>query len=94
MTQPSARSRDVLGENGMIYMPDQKLTLEAQPFLERLFAPVIRPAMIYRHNWNVRDVVMWDNYQPQNIAIGDDALPLRRLMRQRAVINTAALVPV
>lgn len=86
--------KGVLEENGMIYMRDQKLTLEAQPFREKLFAHIIRPAMIFRHNWHVRDVGMWDNYQPQNMAIGDYALPLGRLMHRTAVINAVALAPV
>jgi taurine dioxygenase len=64
---------------------------EAQPFLEKLFAHIIRPATIYRHSWRVGDVVMWDNYQTQHMAIGDYALPLRRLMHRTAVKGTAAL---
>ena len=64
---------------------------EAQPFLEKLFAHIIRPATIYRHNWRAGDVVMWDNYQTQHMAIGDYALPLRRLMHRTAVKGTATL---
>lgn len=60
----------------------------------KLFAHIIRPAIIYRHNWRVRDLVIWDNYQPQHMAMGGHALPLRRLMHRTAAINTAALGPV
>lgn len=45
------------------------------------FAHIFRPAMIYRHNWRVRDLVIWDSYRPENMAIGNYALPLRRLIR-------------
>lgn len=64
---------------------------EAQPNLQKLYAHITRPENIYRHNWRAGDLVMWDNYQTQHMAIGDYALPLRRLMHRTAVAGVAAL---
>jgi taurine dioxygenase len=61
---------------------------EAQPLLERIYAHVTRPETVYRHKWQVGDVLMWDNCLTQHKAIGDYALPLRRLMYRTAVEGT------
>jgi taurine dioxygenase len=57
----------------------------ARPILEELYAHITRPESVYRHKWQKGDVVMWDNYQTQHMAIGDYALPQRRLMHRTAI---------
>jgi taurine dioxygenase len=60
----------------------------AAPVLQRLYAHITRPEFVYRHRWQVGDVIMWDNYQTQHKAIGDYALPQRRLMYRTAIDGT------
>ncbi len=62
--------------------------VEAAPILQRLYAHITRPEFVYRHRWQVGDVLMWDNYQTQHKAIGDYALPQRRLMYRTAIDGT------
>ena len=44
---------------------------------------------IYRHRWAEGDLLMWDNCSAQHFAIGDYALPLRRLMYRVSVAGEA-----
>ena len=53
---------------------------DALPLIDELASTVIRDDFIYRHRWQVGDVIMWDNCAVQHLAIHDYALPLRRMM--------------
>ena len=44
---------------------------ESQPLLEYLFEHSIQPAFVYRHRWQVNDVVFWDNRCTIHHAIRD-----------------------
>ena len=55
---------------------------EGQALLEELCAACTRPELVYRHNWRVGDVVLWDNLPTQHIAICDYALPQRRYLHR------------
>jgi taurine dioxygenase len=57
-------------------MPDE----EAKPLLAELCRHCTRDGEIYKHQWQVGDVLVWDNCASQHIAIGDYALPQRRLL--------------
>ncbi|MGE3540716.1 MAG: TauD/TfdA dioxygenase family protein [Candidatus Tectimicrobiota bacterium] len=67
---------------GIVGMPAE----EALPLIEELSEFVIRPAFMYRHQWQVGDVLMWDNCCAQHKAIKNYALPQRRLMH-RVTVN-------
>ena len=43
---------------------------------------IVKPAFIYRHQWRVGDLLMWDNCTAQHRAIQDYDLPQRRLMHR------------
>jgi taurine dioxygenase len=58
---------------------------EAQPLLKSLSEHVTRPRYVYRHEWQVGDLIMWDNCSTQHRAITDYALPQRRLMHRTAI---------
>jgi taurine dioxygenase len=45
--------------------------------------------MVYSHRWQVGDLLLWDNCASQHLAIGDYALPQRRLMHRTTVGGTA-----
>jgi taurine dioxygenase len=62
-------------------------TDEALGLIEELDAHCIRPEFLYRHSWQVGDLLMWDNATSMHIAICDYALPERRLMHRTTVIG-------
>jgi taurine dioxygenase len=70
---------------GIEGMPDA----ESEPLLDELYAHCIQPQFVYRHNWRVGDLVMWDNCAAQHLATIDYELPLRRLMHRTTLAGTA-----
>ena len=69
---------------GIIGMPEE----EALPLIQELSDFVLRPAFLYRHQWQVGDLLMWDNCCAQHRAIKDYTLPQRRLMYRVTVNGT------
>ncbi|ETW94503.1 MAG: hypothetical protein ETSY1_34555 [Candidatus Entotheonella factor] len=69
---------------GIAGMPDD----EALPLLQTLAERIVRPEFQYRHQWQVGDLVMWDNCLVQHLAIRDYALPQRRLMHRTTIAGT------
>ena len=62
-------------------MPDD----EAKPLIERLIAEVTRPESVYRHRWQVGDLMIWDNRCVLHRGCGYDANRYRRRMHQTRV---------
>jgi taurine dioxygenase len=58
---------------------------ESRELLYLLFAQVIKPQYVYRHQWRVGDLLMWDNCSVQHLASFDYALPLRRRLERTTV---------
>jgi len=69
---------------GIENMPDD----EAIDLIAELDAHCVRPEFLYRHKWQVGDLLMWDNTSSMHLAICDYALPERRLMHRTTVIGT------
>ena len=55
---------------------------EAEALIAALADHIVKPAFIYRHQWRVGDVLMWDNCTAQHRAIQDYDMPQRRLMHR------------
>jgi taurine dioxygenase len=55
---------------------------EAEALVCALADHIIKPAFIYRHQWRVGDLLMWDNCTVQHRAVQDYDLPQRRLMHR------------
>jgi taurine dioxygenase len=72
---------------GIVGMPDA----EALPLIQELSHFVTRPEFLYRHQWRVGDLLMWDNCCAQHLAVKDYDLPQRRLMH-RVTVNGSVLV--
>ena len=70
--------------NGEAMPEDEALNLIAE-----LDAHCVKPEFLYRHHWQVGDLVMWDNASAMHLAICDYALPERRLMHRTTVIGGA-----
>lgn len=60
---------------------------EALDLIAELDAHIVRPEFLYRHQWRVGDLLMWDNAASMHLAICDYALPERRLMHRTTVIG-------
>jgi taurine dioxygenase len=56
--------------------------------LDELRACCIRESHVYRHKWQVGDLIMWDNCSSQHQAISDYELPQRRLMHRTTITGT------
>ena len=61
---------------------------EAVELITELDAHCVRPEFLYRHKWQVGDLLIWDNATSMHLAICDYALPQRRLMHRTTVIGT------
>lgn len=61
---------------------------ESDALINELLAHMIRPEFVYRHRWQVGDVVIWDNCSSIHQAVGDYALPQRRRMHRTTVAGT------
>ncbi|CAN5478326.1 TauD/TfdA family dioxygenase [soil metagenome] len=53
---------------------------ESQQKLASLYAHATEDRFVYRHRWQVGDVLMWDNYSTQHRAVGDYGPDQHRLM--------------
>jgi taurine dioxygenase len=63
---------------------------ESAQVLQELCAHITKPEFVYRHQWKVGDLLMWDNCSTQHCAISDYALPERRRM-ERTTISGAGI---
>ena len=61
---------------------------ESAPLLEEVYAHCRQPQFIYRHNWRVGDLLMWDNCSLQHLAVQDYALPQRRRMNRTTIAGS------
>lgn len=88
---PVARTHPITGRKalyvrageciGVPGLPDD----EALPLIKELSDRVIRPEFLYRHQWQVGDVLMWDNAAVQHWAPRDYEWPQRRRMHRTTV---------
>ena len=62
---------------------------EGARLLAELYRHIARPEFLYRHRWQVGDLLMWDNCAVQHKANFDYQLPLRRLMYRTTVHGSA-----
>ena len=69
---------------GIVGMPEK----ESQALLRDLFERCAMPENTYRHQWEVGDIVMWDNCATLHRATVDFALPQRRLMQRTTLTGT------
>ena len=63
---------------------------EAATLIDALADHIVNPAFVYRHQWRVGDLLMWDNCTVQHRAIQNYDLPQRRLMHRT---TTGDVVP-
>ena len=64
-------------------------TTESKKLLEHLYEHCQSEDFMYRHQWQVGDVLMWDNCSTQHLAIPDYGLEQHRLMHRTTVQGSA-----
>ncbi|MGK2900850.1 MAG: TauD/TfdA dioxygenase family protein [Burkholderiaceae bacterium] len=61
---------------------------ESNGLLQYLFAHSVKPEFTYRHTWNVRDMLMWDNRCAMHLALADYSHEHTRHMHRLTVLGT------
>lgn len=85
---PIARTHPFTGRKCLYVMRDDCTGIEGVPaeeaevLIAALADHVVKPAFIYRHQWRVGDLLLWDNCTVQHRAVQDYDMPLRRLMHR------------
>jgi taurine dioxygenase len=85
---PIVRTHPYTGRKCLYVMRDDCVGIEgmdaeeAEALIAALADHIVKPAFIYRHQWQRGDVLMWDNCTVQHRAIQDYDLPQRRLMHR------------
>jgi taurine dioxygenase len=88
VTHPLVRTHPHTGRKCLYVMRDDCTGIDgmdaeaAQALIGALADHIVKPAFIYRHQWQVGDLLMWDNCTVQHRAIQDYDLPQRRLMHR------------
>jgi taurine dioxygenase len=60
---------------------------EGRELVEAVNAMAIRPELTYRHRWQARDLVIWDNRCLMHRATAYDAVRERRVMRRCTILG-------
>lgn len=60
---------------------------ESHGLLQFLFAHSVKPEFTYRHNWNVSDMLMWDNRCTMHLALADYSHEHSRHMHRLTVLG-------
>ena len=92
---PVIRTHPVTGEKCVYVSKAATLRIlglseeESGALIDELSELSVRDDNVYTHRWAVGDVLIWDNCTTQHLAIGDYALPQRRLMHRTTVGGSA-----
>ncbi len=85
---PIVRTHPFTGRKCLYVMRDDCTAIEgmeqaeADLLIAALADHIVKPQFIYRHQWRVGDVLMWDNCTVQHRAVQDYDMPQRRLMHR------------
>jgi taurine dioxygenase len=86
-THPVVRTHPVTGRKALFVNGDYTAHFEgwtaeeSAPLLAYLYAQIARPELVYRHRWQVGDLVIWDNRCTQHAVVGDTGGAERALHR-------------
>ncbi|MDP3136227.1 MAG: TauD/TfdA family dioxygenase [Burkholderiaceae bacterium] len=94
LVHPVVRTHPVTGRR-CLYVNEQFTShivgmpeAQSSQLIRELCDHITQPRFIYRHRWQVGDLVIWDNCSSQHQALGDYEWPMRRLMHRITVQGT------
>ncbi|CAM4322148.1 Taurine dioxygenase, alpha-ketoglutarate-dependent [Bordetella tumbae] len=61
---------------------------ESRPLIDFLIRHATRPHFVYRHNWQPKDLLIWDNRCTAHLALGDYDPRYRRHLERTTVLGT------
>jgi taurine dioxygenase len=85
---PIVRTHPFTGRKCLYVMRDDCVGIdglereEAEVLIAALADHIVKPAFVYRHQWQPGDLLLWDNCTVQHRAVQDYDLPHRRLMHR------------
>jgi taurine dioxygenase len=85
---PIVRTHPFTGRKCLYIMRDDCVGIddlereEAEALIAALADHIVKPAFVYRHQWQPGDLLLWDNCTVQHRAVQDYDLPHRRLMHR------------
>ena len=85
---PIVRTHPFTGRKCLYVMRDDCVDIdgmdreEAEALIAALADHIVKPAFVYRHQWQPGDLLLWDNCTVQHRAVQDYDLPQRRLMHR------------
>jgi taurine dioxygenase len=94
IAHPIVRTHPYTGRKALYITAGECVGIEGMPeheavdLIAELDAHCVRPEFLYRHRWQVGDLLMWDNASAMHLAVCDYALPERRLMHRTTVIGS------
>jgi taurine dioxygenase len=94
IAHPIVRTHPYTGRKALYVTAGECIGIEGMPedeavdLIAELDAHCVRPEFLYRHQWRVGDLLMWDNASAMHLAICDYRLPERRLMHRTTVIGS------
>jgi len=94
ISHPIVRTHPYTGRKSLYVTAGECVGIEGMPedeavdLIAELDTHCVRPEFLYRHKWQIGDLLMWDNATSMHLAICDYALPERRLMHRTTVIGT------
>jgi taurine dioxygenase len=97
IAHPVVRTHPNTGRKALYVFEGECIGIEGMPedegreLIAQLTEHCIQPRFIYRHKWQVGDVVMWDNAASLHLAIADYKLPQRRLLHR---VTIEGIVPI
>ncbi|MGE0718796.1 MAG: TauD/TfdA dioxygenase family protein [Alphaproteobacteria bacterium] len=94
VVHPLVRTHPVTGRKCLYVSQAATLRIQGLPedesraLIDELSESILGEEHTYTHRWQVGDLLMWDNCSSQHFAVGDYALPQRRLMHRTTVGGT------
>jgi taurine dioxygenase len=88
VTHPIVRTHPFTGRKCLYVMRDDCIGIdgmereEGEALIAALADHIVKPAFVYRHQWQPGDLLLWDNCTVQHRAVQDYDLPQRRLMHR------------
>ncbi len=92
VVHPVVRPHPITGQKALFVNEGYSIRIldmdpaESETLLNELFAFATSDRFSYRHKWRKGDLILWDNWASQHLAIADYSLPQRRLLHRTTVL--------